>query len=180
MAAPTPALGEKSGFSQKLRQLGREMWKNRAIYTLLIPGILWYFVFAYMPMSGLSLAFKDYKANLGILGSPWVGLQNYEYVFRDAAFWKSIWKTVYINLGRMVFQFPAPIILALILNEFRMKRYKRVLQTVYTFPHFLSWIIVASIATNVLSLDGLLNHAITLFGGEPFWALPAPLSPCCT
>ena len=94
MAAPTPALGEKSGFTQKLRQLGREMWKNRAIYTLLIPGILWYFVFAYMPMSGLSLAFKDYKANLGILGSPWVGLQNYEYVFRDAAFWKSIWKTV--------------------------------------------------------------------------------------
>ncbi len=174
MAAPTPALGEKSGFSQKLRQLGREMWKNRAIYTLLIPGILWYFVFAYMPMSGLSLAFKDYKANLGILGSPWVGLQNYEYVFRDAAFWKSIWKTVYINLGRMVFQFPAPIILALILNEFRMKRYKRVLQTVYTFPHFLSWIIVASIATNVLSLDGLLNHAITLLGGEPISFLGSP------
>lgn len=174
MAAPTPALAEKSGFTQKLRQLGREMWKNRAIYTLLIPGILWYFVFAYMPMSGLSLAFKDYKANLGILGSPWVGLQNYEYVFRDAAFWKSIWKTVYINLGRMVFQFPAPIILALILNEFRMKRYKRVLQTVYTFPHFLSWIIVASIATNVLSLDGLLNHAITLFGGEPISFLGSP------
>lgn len=67
----------------------------------------------------------------------------------------------------MVFQFPAPIIMALILNEFRMKRYKKVLQTIYTFPHFLSWVIVASIATNVLSLDGLVNQVILLFGGEP-------------
>ena len=127
-------------------------------------------------MGGLSLAFKSYKANLGIWGSPWIGLGNYEYVFRDAAFWQSIWKTIYINIGRMVFQFPAPIILALIINEFRMKRYKRVLQTIYTFPHFLSWIIVASIATNVLSLDGMVNQVVMAFGGEPVSFLGNPNS----
>jgi putative aldouronate transport system permease protein len=157
-----------------LKNLGKNIWKHRAFYALLLPGLIWYLIFAYMPMGGLSLAFKHYKANLGIWGSPWAGFENYEYVFRDAAFWQSIWKTIYINLGRMVFQFPAPIILALILNEFRLKRYKRVLQTIYTFPHFLSWIIVASIATNVLSLDGMVNQAVMSLGGEPISFLGTP------
>ena len=164
------------GFRDKAKKLGKEIWKFRAIYALLLPGLLWYFIFAYLPMGGLSLAFKSYKANLGIWGSPWIGLGNYEYVFRDAAFWQSICKTIYINIGRMVFQFPAPIILALIINEFRMKRYKRVLQTIYTFPHFLSWIIVASIATNVLSLDGMVNQVVMAFGGEPVSFLGNPNS----
>ena len=164
------------GFRDKAKKLGKEIWKFRAIYALLLPGLLWYFIFAYLPMGGLSLAFKSYRANLGIWGSPWIGLGNYEYVFRDAAFWQSIWKTIYINIGRMVFQFPAPIILALIINEFRMKRYKRVLQTIYTFPHFLSWIIVASIATNVLSLDGMVNQVVMAFGGEPVSFLGNPNS----
>lgn len=149
------------------QRLWKEIWKHRAIYALLIPGLLWYLIFAYIPMGGLSLAFKDYKANLGIWGSPFVGLDNYEYVFRDIAFWKAIWKTIYINLGRMIFQFPAPIILALLINEFRAKKYKRILQTIYTFPHFLSWVIVASVATNFLSLDGFINTIIVSFGGEP-------------
>lgn len=164
----------RRSFGEKAGDLGRSIWKNRAIYTLLIPGLVWYAVFAYLPMGGLSLAFKQYKANLGIWGSPWVGFANYEYVFRDAAFWRAMGKTITINLGRMIFQFPAPIILALLLNEFRMKRYKRVLQTVYTFPHFLSWVIVASIATNVLSLDGMINQVITSFGGEPISFLGEP------
>lgn len=176
MDIPNRVSKPSGGFQQKMKRLGLEIWKNRAFYTLLLPGLVWYFIFAYMPMGGLSLAFKNYKANLGIWGSPWVGFQNYEYVFRDAAFWRSLWRTVYINLGRMVFQFPAPIILALLLNEFRLARYKKVLQTVYTFPHFLSWVIVASIATNVLTLDGMLNQFIMLFGGEPVSFLGSPSS----
>ena len=151
-----------------LRRLGRTIWQSRAIYSLLLPGVVWFILFAYLPLGGLSLAFKQYKANLGIWRSPWVGLQNYQYVLRDAGFWQSIWKTLYINTGRMIFQFPAPIILALLLNEFRMNRYKKVLQTVYTFPHFLSWVIVASIMTNVLSLEGLVNGVIKGLGGQPY------------
>jgi putative aldouronate transport system permease protein len=153
--------------SSKWRIIAGEIWKNRVIYTLLIPGVIWYIIFAYLPMGGLSLAFKTFKANLGIWQSPWAGFQNYEFVFRDAAFWRAVWKTVYINLGRLVFQFPAPIILALLLNEFKMRRYKRLLQTIFTFPHFFSWIIVASVVTNVLAIDGLVNQAITVLGGKP-------------
>jgi putative aldouronate transport system permease protein len=137
------------------------------IYTLLIPGIIFYIVFSYIPLSGLTLAFKQFRANLGIWGSPWTGFQNFEYVFRDRAFWQSIQKTIYINLGRLVFQFPAPIILALLFNELRMRRYKRVLQTIYTFPHFFSWIIVGSIITNTLAINGLVNQIIQAAGGTP-------------
>jgi putative aldouronate transport system permease protein len=151
----------------KWHGIARDIWKNRVIYTLLVPGVVWYIIFAYLPMGGLSLAFKTFKASLGIWRSPWAGFQNYEFVFRDAAFWRAVWKTIYINLGRMVFQFPAPIILALLINEFKMKKYKQVLQTIFTFPHFFSWIIVASIVTNVLAIDGMVNQAITLFGGKP-------------
>jgi putative aldouronate transport system permease protein len=137
------------------------------VYTLLVPGFLWYIVFAYLPMGGLSLAFKTFKANLGIWRSPWAGFENFAYLFRDAAFWRALWKTVYINFGRMVFQFPAPIILALLINEFRSKKYKKILQTIYTFPHFFSWVIVASMATNILSLGGFVNQIIVFFGLEP-------------
>jgi putative aldouronate transport system permease protein len=147
--------------------LAARIWKYRVVYTLLLPGVLWYITFAYLPMGGLSLAFKTFKANLGIWRSPWIGLENFSYLFRDAAFWKALWKTVYINLGRMIFQFPAPIILALLLNEFHSKKYKKVLQTIYTFPHFFSWVIVASMATNILSLSGFVNQIILFFGMEP-------------
>jgi putative aldouronate transport system permease protein len=147
--------------------LAARIWKYRVVYTLLLPGVLWYITFAYLPMGGLSLAFKTFKANLGIWRSPWIGLENFSYLFRDAAFWKALWKTVYINLGRMIFQFPAPIILALLLNEFHSKKYKKILQTIYTFPHFFSWVIVASMATNILSLSGFVNQIILFFGMEP-------------
>ena len=79
-----------------LRLLGRAVWKNRMVYLLLLPGLVWYFIFCYMPMGGLSLAFKAYKANLGIWASPWVGWQNYEFVFRDPAFFQSIARTLTI------------------------------------------------------------------------------------
>jgi putative aldouronate transport system permease protein len=155
--------------------LWREIWKHRVVYTLLLPGLVWYIIFAYFPMGGLSLAFKDYKANLGILRSPFTGLANYEYVFRDAAFWRALWKTVYINFGRMIFQFPAPIILALLINEFRLKKYKRVLQTIYTFPHFFSWVIVASIVNNVFAASGFINQLIISMGGRPVSFLGTPV-----
>jgi len=148
------------------RKLFIDIWKVKEIYILLIPGVIWYIVFAYIPIYGLTLAFKSYNAALGIFHSPWIGFENYRYVFRDPEFWSAIWRTLYINLGRVIFEFPFPIILALILNEVRVNRYKKVLQTVYTFPHFLSWVIVASIMINTLSSRGLVNALISVFGGE--------------
>lgn len=148
----------------KFKRLAAEIRKNKMIYTLLLPGLVWLFVFAYMPMGGLSLAFKDYKANMGIWGSPWVGLENFTYVFRDPNFINAVWRTLYINIIKLVVTFPVPIILALMLNELRMKRMKKAFQTVLTFPHFLSWIIVSGIVINVLAYDGLVNSALTMLG----------------
>ncbi|WP_300682618.1 ABC transporter permease [Acutalibacter sp. 1XD8-36] len=147
------------------------LWKrillNWQVYVLLLPGLIWYTIFCYMPMGGLSLAFKTYKANLGIWMSPWIGLQNYEFVFRDPDFFRALGNTVVISFCRILFQFPVPIILALLINEIRSQRYKKVLQTIYTFPHFLSWVIVASIMLNLLGNNGTVNAMLSALGMEP-------------
>lgn len=156
-----------SAEAKGLQKVAIMMKKHWQIYILVIPALIWYLVFAYYPMAGLQLAFKTYKAKLGIWGSPWSGLQNYEAVFRDAYFWKAIGRTLLINFGRLILTFPAPILLAVMFNELRVGRYKKAMQTVFTFPHFLSWVIVASIIQNLLSVDGLVNSVITALGGSP-------------
>lgn len=148
---------------QKVAINFKKYWQ---IYILLIPALVWYILFAYYPMAGLQLAFKTYKAKIGIWGSPWCGLQNFQAAFRDMYFWRSVGRTLVINIGRLALCFPAPILLALMLNELRMGKYKKVMQTVFTFPHFLSWVIVASIMTNLLSVDGLVNNLILACGGS--------------
>lgn len=153
--------------SLKKKSLLVRIIQNRGIYAVLLPGILWYVLFAYFPLYGLSLAFKTFKANLGIIRSPWVGLQNYIYVFRDKAFMESIYRTLQINVLRLICTFPVPILLALMINEVRLGRSKKILQTIFTFPHFLSWVIVSSIMLNVLGRNGLINAVIALFGSPP-------------
>jgi len=150
----------------KKRSLLTDIWRWREIYLLILPGIAWYIIFSYVPIYGLSLAFKTYKANLGIFRSPWIGFDNYKYVFRDPAFLEAIVRTVTINFGRILFQFPFPIILALMLNEVRVNKFKKVLQTIYTFPHFLSWVVVATVMINLLSSRGIVNGVISILGGE--------------
>jgi putative aldouronate transport system permease protein len=150
----------------KNKKLLIDIWKMREVYILILLPVIWYIIFSYIPIYGLSLAFKTYKANLGIFGSPWVGIENYKYVFRDPAFLESIWKTIVINLGRIAFKFPFPIILALMLNEIRLTRCKKVVQTIYTFPHFLSWVIVASIMINILNTKGMVNAILSMMGRE--------------
>lgn len=150
-----------------MKQLGKEIWKNRAIYILLLPGLVWLFIFAYMPMGGLSLAFKTFNARQGIWRSPWAGFQNFEYLFRDPAFFNAVWRTLAINVGKLIVTFPVPVVIALLFNELRMRRYSRVLQTIFTFPNFLSWIITSGIIINLLSNKGLVNGLLGLFGLDP-------------
>ncbi len=149
------------------KNLATELKRNKATYALLLPGLIWFAVFAYLPMGGLLLAFKDYKARLGILGSPWVGFENFMYLFRDPAFIDSVIRTLWLNLGKLIVTFPVPIILALLLNEMRMNKYSKVLQTVFTFPNFLSWIVTSGVLINILSSTGLVNNILGLFGVEP-------------
>lgn len=143
-----------------------QMRKHWQIYLVILPALIWYIIFAYYPMAGLQLAFKTYRVREGIFGSPWAGFANFQKLFRDVYFWRSVVKTLELNFIRLIIVFPAPVILALMINELRMNKSKRVMQTVFTFPNFLSWVIAASIFTNILSVDGLINGVIRLFGGE--------------
>ena len=149
----------------RLNRLGRDIWQARYIYLMLIPGLLFFIIFHYVPMNGVVLAFKKYNARLGIWGSPAVGWANFERIFRTPDALTAIKNTFEINLSRLVFQFPAAIILALLLNEMRGTRLKRIYQTVYTFPHFLSWVVVSSILSNFLANGGLINSIIVNMGG---------------
>ncbi|MDO5378744.1 MAG: ABC transporter permease subunit [Clostridia bacterium] len=146
--------------------LWAEIVQNKEIYLLALPAVIWYLVFCYGPMGGLMLAFKSFKAKLGILGSPWVGMANFESLFRDSSFFNAVGITLWINIVELLLCFPAPILLAIMLNELRMGRYKKILQTVFTFPHFLSWVIVGSIIKNLLSVDGVLNGILSNLGLE--------------
>ena len=117
-------------------------------------------------MFGVVIAFKNYRTTRGIFGSDWVGVLWFETFFTDPYFWRLLRNTFLLSALSIVFGFPAPILLALMLNELRMRRYKKLLQTVYTFPHFLSWVIVGSIVKNLLSVDGVVNGLMAGMGLE--------------
>ena len=142
----------------------REILSHWQIYVIILMPLIWYFIFSYMPMAGLQLAFKKYMPRRGIWGSPFTGLTNFKNVFVDPAFMRSVWRTLSVNILRLVFVFPVPVMLALLLNELGGKRYKSILQTIMTFPNFLSWVIVSSILTTVLSADGLVNSFLRVLG----------------
>ncbi len=157
----------KIGSKTDFRKLGREIARNKYIYLIMSFGIFYLILFSYVPMRGLLLAFKDYKVRRGIMGSPWVGFAHFERLFREADFRRAFVNTLQISFGRILFQFPFPILIAILVNELRGGKGKKALQTIYTFPHFLSWVIVAVVVGNVFESDGAANQLIQLFGGEP-------------
>lgn len=166
---------QKRSLLEALTNTGKSVVRHRARYMLVLPGLVWYIVFAYIPIFGLSLAFRKYMAKLGLFGSPWIGLYNFHNVFADPAFFQSILTTLRINAGRLLFVFPFPIVLALFFNELKLGRSKKVLQSVFTFPHFLSWVIVASIMVSVLGQRGMVNSLLrALFGTRPISFLGTP------
>ena len=173
--AATPEKTKPRSFREKLAHTGKRIALEKERYILILPGIVWYAIFAYIPIFGLTLAFRKYMAKLGMFGSPWIGLKNFENVFADPAFFASIITTLRINAGRLLCVFPFPILFAIIINEVRLGRLKKVLQSIYTFPNFLSWVIVASIMINVLGQRGLVNGILTgAFGIKPIAFLGKP------
>ncbi|MGG1554078.1 ABC transporter permease subunit [Paenibacillus ferrarius] len=150
----------------------RAFWKYRALYLISVPGILYFIVFKYVPLLGSIIAFQDYNIFDGMLGSKWIGFENFSRMFAHYDFLKILKNTVLIGLYDLVFAFPAPIILALLLNELRIVLYKRVLQTIVYMPHFLSWVIVSGIAIGILSPStGAVNQMLTWLGFEPIYFL---------
>ena len=142
---------------KKTGNLAQRIWKARYLYLCLLPLLIWLVIFQYGPMYGVILAFKKYSARLGIWGSEWVGLSNFKRIFITPLAVKSIINTLQISVSRLVFEFPMGVIVAVLLTEMPGKRTKKAVQTILTFPHFLSWVVVACILRNFLASDGIIN-----------------------
>ncbi|MCT4596900.1 MAG: ABC transporter permease subunit [Vallitalea sp.] len=151
--------------SKKQNQFIKQLKEYKYIYMLLIPGMVFFFLFHYMPLYGVTLAFKDFIITKGISGSPWVGFKYFEQIFTDKKFWDVTFNTLHISLGRLIFEFPIPIILAILINELISKRFKKVVQSLLYFPFFISWIIMYALLQNVFSVDGgIINGILQYFG----------------
>ncbi|MGG1513874.1 ABC transporter permease subunit [Paenibacillus oryzisoli] len=162
-AEPTHSV-EKTSWLQTIRKDWKRHW---AIYLMAIPVIAYYLIFHYGPMYGLQIAFKEYSPAKGILGSPWIGFKHFESFFNGIYFWRLIKNTILLNIYDLVFGFPAAIVLALLLNEIRQARFKRVVQSISYLPHFVSIVVVAGLMVDFLSRSGLVNQIIGIFGIEP-------------
>jgi putative aldouronate transport system permease protein len=156
-------------------RLGIRMLQHKYMYMLALPGILYFLLFKFVPMWGLLLAFKDYNPYSGFSGSEWVGLKHFTELFTDSNFYIMLRNTFAINIFGLIFMFPLPIILALMLNEVRHETFKRLNQSIVYLPHFLSWVVVASMTFFILSTDvGIVNKLITESGRESIAFLSNP------
>ncbi len=141
--------------------------KNKYMYAMLIPGVLSVLIFKYFPMYGLVIAFKNYNPFIGIADSPWVGLDNFKAIFASSDFWQVLRNTLIISSYKILVGFPAPILLALLLNEVVHAKFKRTIQSVLYLPHFISWVTLGGIMLTIFSYNGVVNEIIQAFGGKP-------------
>ena len=152
------------------------MWEYRWLNLMVIPGFFFFILFKYVPMYGIIIAFKNYKGAAGgfqaIASAPWIGLKNFEIFFKSLYCARIFKNTIWISLLRLVFSFPAPILLALMINEVRSNVFKRTVQTITYMPYFLSWVVVAALLNTLLSPDnGAINAMIQLRGGSTVYFL---------
>ncbi|WP_405155390.1 ABC transporter permease [Paenibacillus sp. FSL K6-0108] len=151
------------------------IYKHRMIYLLVMPGLLYFLLFKVVPLWGLLLAFQDYNPFLGFAGSEWVGFKHFNELFASSNFYIMLRNTLAINLIALVFHFPLPILLALMLNEIRHETFKRINQSIVYLPHFLSWVVVASMTFFLLSTDvGIVNKLIAQSGKDTISFLSEP------
>ncbi len=164
--------------------MSRGIWNDRFLYLFVVPGVIWFLVFCHQPMYGLLIAFKDYDIVKGVFHSEWVGLKYFTDFFYDYNFNSIMINTIAISLLKLIIGFPAPIILALMLNELRSRTFKRMSQTIFYLPFFVSWVVVSGIWYELLTFDeggivntflmnvGLIGEPILWFGKpEYFWGL---------
>ncbi|WP_420819497.1 ABC transporter permease [Paenibacillus thalictri] len=150
--------------SQLLR---KRLIKNRWMYYMLAPGILYFFIFKYVPMWGVLIAFQDYSPFTGFWGSPWIGFEHFRTFFGEPQFWQLFGNTLILALYNIFFFFPLPIVIALMLNEIRKEVYKRTIQSLIYIPHFISWVVVVGLAYILFTTEGgIFNELVASFGGE--------------
>jgi len=159
------AIKARGGFDKNA--LVKNILKYKWIYVMLIPPVAYFFIFRYMPLYGIQLAFKDHKL-AGISASPWNDYAHFKFMFSEPGFIPAFRNTIIISFMRIAVGFPFPILLALMINEVRLMRTKRILQTIYTFPHFLSWVLLSGIMLNLLGTNGMVRQMVGYFSKEAF------------
>lgn len=157
MKTSSPSILQRQSFRERVV---RDLEKNHAIYIMVIPVVVWFAIFCYAPMYGVTMAFKDYKPRKGLSGSDWVGLKHFIEFFDSVYFWRLIRNTFLISLYGIIFGFPVPIIFAILLNEVHNTGYKKVIQTITYLPHFITTVIICSL---VLQFTGERGFITTLY-----------------
>lgn len=167
----------KSAVSAEQKKKNRhDLWiqvkRHKILYLFLVPVIVWLIIFCYVPMAGIVLAFKNYRFDLGIFGSEWAGLKHFEKFFTSPEFWITIKNTLVITCTKLFICFPAPIILALLLNEVKAARFKKTIQTLSYLPNFVSWVVVVQLMTAIFTpYGGIFNDIREMMGLEPIFLM---------
>lgn len=147
-----------------IKTLKKSLLRDKYLLMLAIPGIVYYIVFHYVPMYGILIAFKDFNASLGVLGSKWVGMKWFNQFFSSVYFGRLLRNTFLLSVYNLLWSFPLPIILALMLNEFKQGPFKRTVQTLSYLPHFISTVVIVSMMKTFLLSDGIVNQSLAVFG----------------
>ncbi len=167
-----------AGYVAKKKSIGQILYKQRYLYLLFIPGAIYFIIFKYIPMFGVIIAFQNYDIFDGFLHSKWVGLKNFTSFFTGPSFWQIIRNTLLLNMYLIIWGFPVPIILSLLLNEVKNEKYKRFVQTVSYLPHFISTVVIIGIVTDFLSpstgpiahaIDAITGNSNVIYMAEPGW-----------
>ena len=148
------------------RKFGNKFLRSKYLVLMIIPAIVFYAIFNYVPMYGILIAFKSFRPKLGIMRSPWNGIDNFIKVFEEEKFWLAFKNTLIIGSIKIVVGFLGAVIVALLLNELRMRRTKKVIQTIVTFPHFLSWVVVSGFVFSLFAYSGAVNSVVEAMGGD--------------
>ena len=159
-------IAKKQSFTYSLK---KRIHSSRFLIMMIIPAIIYYAIFCYVPMYGVLIAFTKFSPSLGLFGSiakRWIGFENFKYVFEFEGFWIAFKNTLIIGSIKVVVSFLSAVTVALLINEIRMRFFKKGVQIVVTFPHFLSWVVVSSLFILLLSDNGSINHLITQLGGQ--------------
>lgn len=158
---------EKERDATVLQRLKRDFKRNYQAYLMVVPSIVLIFIFCYIPMYGILIAFQDYRPQAGIFGSEWVGLANFADFFKSPHALNIIRNTLFISVYTLAVTFPCPILLALLLNEVRCRAFKRTVQTISYMPYFVSTVVICGMLKSFLAYDGVFNEIVKLFGGAP-------------
>lgn len=170
-----PQMKSKPEIYNSSSELKKRLWRNKWLYVMLTPGLLYFLIFKYVPMYGLIISFQDYKPYKGIMGSDWVGMKHFSRLFTEPDFLNILMNTLILFGLNILIYFPMPIILALMLNELQGSFFKRTFQTIFYLPHFLSLVIIVSISYVMVTMDGgIINELLVYFGFEPINFLLSP------